>query len=117
MMFPARSLADNLCVRPTQAPEVYCECNPCQARRGRRTTSLSDGDVIRNAKRQRHDLSRCALHHFAVRIENQVLLEIAANSGITPCRRDGEFVSFSRLDVDIEIHGQRRRIERRPKVR
>src|SRR5580700_1255102 len=86
------------------------------ARSGRRPASFADRNVIANAQRQRDDFLFFSFENLAVRVEDEMVFKLAANLVVSAGGRDGELVGGARVKVDVEIHGNRRRVERRPQI-
>ncbi len=86
------------------------------ARSGRRPASFADGNFIANAQRQWDDFFSFSFENLAVRIEDEMVLELAANLVVAAGGRDGELVGGAGVKVDVEIHGNRSCVERRPQV-
>src|SRR5579863_3389757 len=116
MMLAPRRFADDLRITPPQSPKLHGQRNPRQPRRRRRSAAFPDGDIVINLQRQRCDFPPRGLEHFAVRRENEMILQIAADFFVAPGGGDGKSLASLRLDLDVEVHRQSGRIESRTQV-
>src|ERR1700745_1470571 len=116
MVLAPGGLADNLRFRPLDPPETHGESNPRQPSSGRRTAPFPDWNVVGNAQRKWCDHPTSSGQYFPVSIKDEMIFYIPADALITPLGHDGKIVGWARIHPNVEIHRQRRRIKRRPKV-
>ena len=113
VVLPAGGLADDLRIGPPQTPKVYCHGNACQPGGSRRATAFADGDVVRDAEVQRRDLPTSSLKHLAIRVQDEVVFWTSANFPVASAGGDGECLGCAGVELDVEIHGERRSVEGR----
>ena len=102
---------------PLQTAEVIGQGDARQAGSGRRSAAFPDRDVVVNAQRKRNDLLTLRLENFAIRVEDEVILEVAADFLVASGNRDGEAWRRASIDGDVEIHRQGRSIKGRAQIR
>src|SRR5579863_6594948 len=83
---------------------------------GGRAASFADGNFVADAESKRDDFFLFSFENLAVGVENEVVFEFAADLVVAPGGGDGELVGGTGIDVDVKIHGDRGRVERRSQV-
>jgi len=115
VVLAAGSFADDLRVGPAQAAEVDCESNARQVGGSGRAAAFADGDVVVDFERQRLEWAGGRLQDFAVGVEDEVVFdaigELAADFAVAAAGGDEEFLGGAGFEFDVEIHGERGRVE------
>ncbi len=117
MMFQPRSFRNNFGIPPGKLPEMHRKSNPRQPRRRRGPTALANGNLVLDLERQRYYFPLMRMQEIFIRLDDQIVLELATDGGIPPPSLNGILLGGLRGNLEIEIERQRRSIERRPQVR
>jgi len=111
MLLASGGFANNLRVSPAQAAEVHGEGDSSEPGGGRGATTFADRDFIFYAQSEGCDFEAGGLQHFAVCVHDEVIFELAANFAVATGGDDGEFFGGAGIEGDVEIHGERGRVE------
>jgi hypothetical protein len=117
MVLAARRFTDDLCITPTQTPEVIGECDASETGRGGRSAAFADGDVILNPKRQRKHRHALGFENLAVGCENEMIFQSLADFFVASGGVNRKAGGAAGANCDVKIHRQSGRIESRAQVR
>ena len=92
MVLAVRRLTNNASSVPLQFSEMHRQRNSRQARRGRRSATFANGDIVLDLKGERNDALPFGTKDIPISFQNQMILEAAANLRVSACGGDREFV-------------------------
>src|SRR6185437_10114630 len=116
MSLAMAGLFENLLRRPAKVPKIVSQKNPSQQRRCAGPAAHSKGNLILQLQMQRNGRLTVRSQNASVGREDEAVVSITAQVGVTPARVDTKRIGRHRVDGEIDRHRQAQGVEARTKV-
>ena len=115
-MLAARGLTDDLRISPAEPAEMHSHRDASQTRSRRGTAAFADRNIVGDVEPQWYQRPARGRQHFAISVEDKVVLELATDFTTAAGGGNGKLLSWTGINPDVEIHRQRGGVKGRTEI-